>query len=250
MAAGRFAAVTAAFRDLARACVALETAFADLDAEPEPRRLRAPAPVREPDAPKLKQKPVPVAAPDGITASSARVLAALHDAGQPLDRRSVAIRSGLAYKSSTLDRALADLRSEGLIAYEGTSNVISESGRALALKGLPELPQGAGLFEYWLEKVGSSAAPGKVLRAMRTAHKNGQHALSRAEISEASGLEYKSSTLDRALAKLRALELLQGGGSDNRLVSELVRACEVTIAVYDRQSGKSVRVTREGTVAR
>ena len=244
--ADRFAAVVAAFRDLARACVALETAFADLDADPAPRTPRAttPAPAAVPTPP--KQKPIPLAAPEGVTPSAARVLAALRDAGQPLNRQSIAIRAGLAYKSSSLDKALADLRAEGFVDYEGVANIITPAG--LALAGLPELPQGSALFEYWLEKVGESAAPGRVLRAMRAAHRNGQHALSRIDISQASGLEYKSSSLDKALAKLRSLESLQGGGSDNRLVSELARAAEVTIGVFDRQSGATVRVNRKGSV--
>lgn len=244
--AERFAAVAAAFRDLARACVALETAFADLDAEPAPRPPRASKPPPEPAALQVKQKPLSIS-PEGVTPSAARVLAALRDAGQPLNRQSIAIRSGLAYKSSSLDKALAELRAKGFVDYEGVANIITPSG--LALTGLPELPQGGALFEYWLDKVGESAAPGRVLRAMRTALRNGQHALSRMDISQASGLEYKSSTLDKALAKLRSLELLQGGGSDNRLASELARAAEVTIGVFDRQSGATVRVNRKGAVA-
>jgi hypothetical protein len=241
---GRFTAVAKGFRDLARACVAIETAFADLDAEPAPPRQRAPRAPVEPGAPPPKQKPLLVVT-EGVTPSAARVLAALRDAGQPLNRQSIAIRSGLAYKSSTLDKALAELRSEGLVDYEGAANIITEAGEKLSL---PELPQGAALFEYWLEKVGEAAAPGKVLRCMRSAHKNGQHVLSRMDIALATGIEYKSSTLDKALAKLRALELLQGGGSENRLVSELARAAEPTIAVFDRQAGTSVRVGRKGTV--
>lgn len=242
---GRFAPIVAAFRSLSRACGELETAFAGLDAEEQEAPRRAPRAVPAP-ASAPKQKPIPVAAPDGITPSAARFLAALRDAGQPLNRQSIAIRSGLAYKSSTLDKALAELRAAGYVDYEGASNIATESGSKL--EGLPELPHGAALFEYWLEKVGESAAPGKVLRAMRTAHKNGQHVLSRTDIAVATGIEYKSSTLDKALAKLRALELLQGGGSENRLVSELARAAEPTIGVFDRQAGSTIRVNRKGAV--
>ncbi len=249
MSKGRFAAVTAAFRDLARACVSLETAFADLDAEePAPRLRVAKEPTEDPPAPG-RQRPLKIVpALDGpVTPSAARVLAALRDAAHPLNRQSIAIRSGVAYKSSTLDKALAELRGEGFIETEGGANRITQAGSALPM---PELPLGAALFEYWLDKVGESAAPGKVLRAMRTAHRNGQHVLSRMDISVATGIEYKSSTLDKALAKLRSLELLQGGGSENRLVAELARAAEVTIGVHDRQSGKSVQVNRKGTVVR
>ncbi len=60
MSKGRFAAVTAAFRDLARACVALETAFADLEAEdnvPRPRASKDPS--VEPVAPG-RQKPLKI----------------------------------------------------------------------------------------------------------------------------------------------------------------------------------------------
>jgi hypothetical protein len=245
---GRFAAVTAAFRDLARACVSLETAFADLDADDNTPRTRVAKPPAEEAAP-VRQRPLKIVpALDGpVTPSAARVLAALRDAAHPLNRQSIAIRSGVAYKSSALDKALAELRSERFVETEGGANQITEAGSALPM---PELPQGAALFEYWLDKVGDSAAPGKVLRAMRTAHRNGQHVLSRMDISLATGIEYKSSTLDKALAKLRSLELLQGGGSENRLVAELARAAEVTIGVHDRQSGKSVKVDRKGTVVR
>ena len=249
MSKGRFAAVTAAFRDLARACVSLETAFADLDAEDPAPRARAPKEsLPEPSAP-VRQKPLKIVpALDGpVPPSAARVLAALRDAAHPLNRQSIAIRSGIAYKSSTLDKALAELRSEGFVETEGGGNSITEAGMGLPM---PELPQGSALFEYWLDKVGEGAAPGKVLRAMRTAHRSGQHVLSRMDISVATGIEYKSSTLDKALAKLRALELLQGGGSENRLVGELARAAEVAISVHDRQSGKSVKVDMKGTVVR
>lgn len=249
MSKGRFAAVTAAFRDLARACVALETAFADLEAEdnvPRPRASKDPS--VEPVAPG-RQKPLKIIpALDGpVTPSASRLLAALRDAGGPLNRASLAIRSGMAYKSSTLDKALAELRGEGFVETENGANSITDAGLALPM---PELPQGAALFEYWLDKVGESAAPGKVLRAMRAAHRNGQHALSRTEISEATGIAYASSTLDKALAKLRSLDLLQGGGTENRLVAELARAAAVTIGVHDQKSGKSVKVDRKGTVVR
>ncbi len=244
MSKGRFFAVTAAFRDLARACVALETAFADLDAEPAAPR---PVVVQDPLPITPKQKPIPIVAPEGVTPSAARVLAALNDAGHPLNRQSIAIRSGIAYKSSTLDKALAELRGDGFVETESGANSITESGKAL--DGLPELPQGGALFDYWLEKVGDSAAPGKVLRAMRTAHRNGQHVLSRMDIAVAASIEYKSSTLDKALAKLRSLELLQGGGSENRLIAEMARAADVTIGMFDTQSGATVKFNRRGTVS-
>lgn len=243
MSKGRFAAVTAAFRDLARACVSLETAFADLDAEPVERKR--PAPVEsEPTQRPPKQRPIPIVATEGVTPSAARVLAALASSSHPLNRQSIAIRTGIAYKSSTLDKALAELRGEGYIETTGGANAITVDGKALA--PFPDLPEGSALFDFWVERVGASAGPGKVLRAMRTHHRNGQHVLSRMDIASATGIEYKSSTLDKALAKLRSLELLQGGGSENRLVAELARAAEIAIGVFDRQSGATIKVSRKG----
>lgn len=183
---------------------------------------------------------------DDLMPASLRILSALTAAGAPLERSPICIRAGLAYKSSTTDRALAELRAAGLIVTNGRLNAITDDGAAV--QG-PELPTGYGLFDYWVGELGgANSPPGRVLLALRGAFRDGQLTLTREEICERSGLEYKSSTTDRALADCRRLELVQTIGRQNELHADLRAALAPTISVFDRQTGKSVKVGREGTV--
>jgi hypothetical protein len=227
-----YARLADAFGDAARANERIAQAFAQLatgrggDAHPDPEPEAAP---RSPK-PAAARLVSPTVSEFCLTPSALRVVAALRDAdGQPLDRASIAIRAGIAYTSSTLDKAMAELRAESFV----------HTGLAVQA---PELPQGHALFEYWLEKVGADAAPGKVLRAMRKALRDGHYQRSREQIATDAGIAYESSTLDKALALLRRHELLQTSGRLNELHADIRNALEPTIAVHDTTTGQTRRV--------
>jgi hypothetical protein len=242
-----FARLADAFGDAARANERIAQAFAQLaETRPAAAAPTAPAPqaaAKPPRPAPVLQLPTQDDEEDDDTElkpASLRILAALAGSADPLNRAQICIRSGLAYKSSTTDRAFAELRAGGFISTSGHANGITEIGAGVHF---PELPKGYALFEYWLEYVGGKdKAPGKVLVGLRDALRDHVTKLNRDQLCDHAGLEYKSSTTDRALAMLRRLELMQTTGHQNELHEDLKEALVPTIGVHNTRTGNSVRV--------
>lgn len=246
--------VPEALRDLARACSALADA---LEAQPITRE--------EPTKPSPKQKARPTrqaeAAPsfsarnlgafdqaperEGLTRAESKILTVLAQAGHALSATQIGTRCGLSSKTGSFGQALAALRGDSYIVGSSSSIRITDEGLE-ALGPFPRLPEGSELFDYWCHKVGGAGA--KILAALRQRHRDRLGPASSADLGRMTGLSHGTGSFGQALAKLRRLELINGGGAAMVLSPELQRAVEITVGVFDRSTGKSVRVDRTGHV--
>lgn len=184
-----------------------------------------------------------VPAREGLTKSETKILIALAQAARPLTLAQIGTRCGLSSGTGPFAKAVAGLRASGFAVGPGSALQITAEGLE-ALGPFPRLPEGQALFEYWCQKVGSSG--GKILRALRDRHRQQLGPASLAELGAATGLSHGTGPFAKTLATLRRLELIEGPGTANVLTVEMQRAAEVTFAVHDRQSGRTVRVDRGG----
>lgn len=239
-----------AFRALAAYCEELAAA---LEGGGGPSVHAAEAKALRPKAapPKLDLAAVKAldAVPDreGLTKTETKILTALAQAGVALSLPQIGTRCGLSSGAGSFAQAIAALRSDGYVVGPGSALKITEDGLE-ALGPFARLPEGSALFDYWCAKVGGTG--GKILAALRQRHRAREGAASIADLGTATGLSHGAGSFAQALAKLRRLDLIEGPGSAVMLSAEMQRACEVTIGVFDRQSGKQVRVDRSGTVVR
>jgi hypothetical protein len=200
-----------------------------------------------PEAPKLDLAAAKaldaVADREGLTKTETKILTALAQAGRPLSLSQIGTRCGLSSGAGSFAQAVAALRADGYAEGPGAALAITDDGPE-ALGPFARLPEGSQLFDYWCAKVGSTG--GKILVALRQRHREQQGPATLAQLGEATGLSHGAGSFAQALAKLRRLELVEGSGSANVLSPEMRRAVEVTIGVFDRQTGKQIKVDRNG----
>jgi hypothetical protein len=135
-----------------------------------------------------------------------RMLMALAQRPQGLNRRQLGLRAGLSSRSGTFDTYLSRGRQAGWI--DGRTDLrITDAGIA-ALGAFTPLPEGRELLEHWLGELGESGAA-RILRALAAAY---PRALTRAELGAAANLSDRSGTFDTYLSRLRTLELVEGRG--------------------------------------
>jgi hypothetical protein len=237
-----------AFRSLARYIDELAAAL-EGEGGPSVHGETARTPRVKPPAPKLDLAAIKAldTVPDreGLTKTETKILTALAQAGVALSLAQIGTRCGLSSGAGSFAQAVAALRGDGYIVGPGSGLKITEDGLE-ALGPFARLPEGAALFDYWCAKVGGTG--GKILAALRQRHRAREGAATASQIGAATGLSHSAGSFAQALAKLRRLDLIEGPGSAVVLSAEMQRACEVTIGVFDRQSGKQVRVDRTGTV--
>ncbi len=249
--------VPEALRNFAAAASALADAMtaeraAALDAEVVRVRKEQGRPI--PVTVAVAQRPiVDVFDREGLTKTEVKILTALaqvhESSSRALSAAQIGIRTGLSHTSGSFTQTLADLRKEELIVGKSGGIRITADGLE-ALGPFPRLPEGEALFEYWCHKVGGAGS--KILKALRKRCRDvGASTVASAGMLGAdTGLSATSGSFTQALADLRKLELIEGGGSGMTLSVEMQRACEVTIGVHDTSTGKSVRVDRGGRVAK
>ena len=180
---------------------------------------------------------------EGLTRTEVKILTVLAQAGRPLSSVQVGIRCGLSSTTGSFAQALASLRESGFIVGKGSGLQITHEGLQ-ALGPFSRLPEGAELFDYWCHKVGGTGT--KILIALRARHREHSGPATSAQLGSETGLSHTTGSFAQALATLRKLELIDGGGSSMTLSTEMQRACEITIGVFDTSSGKMVRVDRSG----
>ncbi len=238
-----------AFRALARHCDDLAAALEGEDGpsvhrDAKPEKKRPPAPTLDIAAVKALD-----AVPDreGLTKTEVKILTALAQSGRALTTVQIGTRCGLSSGTGSFAQAVAALRGDGYVVGPGSALGITDEGLE-ALGPFARLPDGQQLFDYWCAKAGGTCA--KILTALQKRHRERQGPATTAELGHATGLSHGTGSFAQALAKLRRLELIDGGGSGMSLSAELQRASEITIGVFDRQSGQTVRVDRNGKVAK
>lgn len=238
--------IPAALRDVSRAFEALAQAYeAQGHAQAVVRRKAEPKP--DPEPPRLDLAVLEEPADrEGLTKTETKILTALAQAGHALSAVQIGTRCGLSSKGGAFAKALTGLRSAEYIAGGAARVEITEDGLE-ALGPFARLPEGAALFDYWCHKVGTTGA--KVLGALRQQQRELRGPTSSAALGDLTGLSHKGGAFAAVLTKLRKLELIEGGASGMVLSPELQRAAEVTVGVFDRKSGATVRVNRRGAVA-
>lgn len=149
-----------------------------------------------------------------------RILVALAQSGDGLERRNLALRAGLSMRASTFPGYLSKGRTAGWIDGRGRDTFrITEAGLA-ALGHYDPLPTGEALFEFWFNEVGRNSGAGRILVALRDAAPS---TLSRDELATNSDLSTDASTFPGYLSRLRGLELIEGRGEGPfRISGELV----------------------------
>lgn len=135
-----------------------------------------------------------------------RMLIALAQRPQGLNRRQLGVRAALSSRSGTFDTYLSKARTNGWV--DGTNQLRITDAGSRALGSYDPLPEGRDLLEHWLRELGNSGAA-RILRELAGAY---PRALTRAELGEAANLSDRSGTFDEYLSKLRTLELIEGRG--------------------------------------
>jgi hypothetical protein len=120
-----------------------------------------------------------------------------------------ALLSGYSINSSTFRNILSRLRTEGFAAGGRDGLWITEGGLE-ALGKFDPLPVGPDLQDYWLNWVGRSSAPGRVLQALLQAAPG---LVDRDVLAERASQSPASSTYRNALSRLRTLGLISGSAS-------------------------------------
>lgn len=133
-----------------------------------------------------------------------RMMIALAQRPQGLNRRQLGVRATLSSRSGTFDTYLSRARTNNWIAGSDVLQITDDGLQALGL--FDPLPEGAELLEHWLRELGTSGAA-RMLSALAEAYPK---ALTRGELAEAAELSDRSGTFDTYLSRLRTLELVQG----------------------------------------
>jgi len=143
-------------------------------------------------------------APSSLKPAERAILTALAQYPQGRSQQQVSLLSGYSATSGSFSGALASLRRSGYI--EGTAAALRVLPAGLdALGGWEPLPTGAGLIDYWLERL--KPAERAVLRALIDSWPD---AMTQAEVSATAGYSATSGSFSGALAKLRKLDLITG----------------------------------------
>lgn len=180
-------------------------------------------PAPQPSVPK-RNAPTQVPAAVGdvkLGLGERKVLNALAQYHEGLDRARLAFIAGYSKKASTIDVVISKLRKAGLVA-PGTgqgANVKLSAAGVDAIGGYQELPSGAELLEHWRTHKRVGAGERKVLDVLIDSYPDD---ITRSEICEMAGYSPEASTIDVILSKLRKLGLVQKGA--RVLVDEFAEA--------------------------
>jgi hypothetical protein len=154
-----------------------------------------------------------------FTAGERRILTALAQYPQGRSKVQVAVLTGYAATGGGFNNYLGALRSRGLIDGAGDRLTITGVGTQ-ALGSWEPLPTGSGLVDYWRTRLGR--AERLILEALTCVYPD---LLSKEEVAAKAGYEANGGGFNKALGRLRTLELVQGRGqlkaSDNLFDAEV-----------------------------
>lgn len=136
-----------------------------------------------------------------------RILAAAAMFAGPVPARRVAIMAGVSRSKSTWRIAMARLRKDGLIGDAPGDLIFATIDGADVAKGLPKLPEGEALVDYWRAQLGEGAAR-QIFEAVVS-----RRSVERDELLDVAGVDPGKSTFRIAMAKLTGLGLVERRGS-------------------------------------
>lgn len=144
----------------------------------------------------------------GMEVRVRRVLTVLAQFGGTVSRRKMGAVAGYAPYGSSMQKALATARAEGWARDAGTHDgaEITPEGRR-ALGKFDPLPTGAALREYWRANLPDQRSTSVFTVLMSS----GGRLVSRENLAEATGYEAYGSSMQKALATLRAHEIVVDG---------------------------------------
>lgn len=142
-----------------------------------------------------------------LTPSGFKILSALAQFPEGLDLKRLGIITGLATRGGSFNQTMAHLRGENYIeGGRGTNLKITDQG--IEVVGEPEpLPTGPALLDHWKSKLRNKSAEA-ILDAF-VEHES----LSTPEIGEVTGLAPRGGSFNKAMARLRAMDLIRGRGT-------------------------------------
>jgi hypothetical protein len=133
-------------------------------------------------------------------------------------QRQVGILAGYSPTSGGLRGSLAKLRALGFVEGGGTELRVTAGGLE-AVGDVEPLPSGAELLRYWLGRL--SKAEAALLELLVSAY---PRPVSQAELADRAGYSPTSGGVRGAIAKLQALELIEGPGAALRASADLAEA--------------------------
>ncbi len=231
-----------AFRGLARYCDELAAAL-EGEGGPSVHREEAKAPKPKP-AHAVDPAPAAGASSDNeLTDYERKILTVLAQAGKAQSAAQVGLKGRVSHTSGSFIAAIAALRRDGFVQGQSSALAITSDGLG-ALGPVPALPSGEELFAYWCQKMGVYC--GKILTVLRNRHRQQHGPATAADVGTAASVSHTSGSFIAAVAKLRRAELIVGASSALELSDEMKEAVDVRINVFDRQSGRTVKVDRAG----
>lgn len=198
------------------ACARLGSAFRDLQRNTS-KAMYLPRTKRLPNgkghsavvASKRTESPRPratsTADSDVGTGGMRRMLVALAQHPEGLERNALGLLAQISAKGGTFATYLGRLRSAGYVRDEGRRLVATDEGVA-ALGDFEPLPTGRALAEYWLIWAGSGGQR-RVLEVLLQAGRDG---LTRSEVAEQANLASNAGTFATYLGRLRTANLIVG----------------------------------------
>lgn len=147
--------------------------------------------------------PRPAREGDSLPEGERKILIAAAQTPNGVTREQASILSG--YKRSTRDRYIQYLTAKGLVAFNGDAMLATDAGLAALGSDFEELPTGAALLDYWLQRLPTGEQ--KILAALSRAH---PEAVERDALEEETG--FKRSTRDRYIQYLQTRKLVVAVG--------------------------------------
>lgn len=200
---------------------ALIATFTDVDTDLPKKKAIPMRPIMQPAIPasNVDRGKVPLDDRSGAVGKSAfKLLVILAQHPDGLTRARLAALAGMSLRKSTLRNALSELRKHDLInPGSGDPVMATDVGIALAADHVVDLPTGEELREYWINKIGRLAVPGRILAVLI---ESWPYEMTPRETAGKVGVDPTTSTMRNAMSKLRTYGLLGRGFILNADVAE------------------------------
>ena len=146
-----------------------------------------------------------------LSPSGHKILSALVQYPDGLDTKRLGIISGLATRGGSYNKTMATLRQEQYIEGGGGS-MLKITPLGIEAVGEPEpLPTGQDLLEHWKGKLRNKSA--ETILVAFVEHET----LTTEELGDVTGLATRGGSFNKAMARLRAMDLIRGGGRQGKM---------------------------------
>jgi hypothetical protein len=154
----------------------------------------------------------------GAPAKILQVIAQQNERGVDITPRRAGFLAGYSSRKSTVRNAMSTLRQAGYIEDHDGHVIITLAGIE-AVGPIEPLPTGEELKAHWLQEIGPTSAPGRILWQMMDVDHG--HKWTNSDLAECAGVDPGTSTLRNAMSKLRQLGLVTGNSLDPDFVEAI-----------------------------